>query len=888
MVTAYGLASFASVHTLVSTRYFQGSSVTGPVKASAARTFREVVDALRMCPTLGISHVDFLALDEKSRNDAKQVPFFVAAVFKESSSKRIYGQATHCNLIFLDIDPEKKQVNGKWVETGRYPAAPFVKDPDSLYMALAGLNFAAHLTASSTPDKPRMRIIIDAEKIPLALYPRAVMAIGALLGLPTITKESKVSVQPMFLPVMFADSTDEEHPLIAYCLEGRAFTPEDVGEGLFPEFEQPRVRSSADPSLDALEFLRAQVPEINLATAKEALYAIDADVSRAEWVNCAAALKHQFAPDKENEAFEVWDEWSQTGQKYGGEKEAQTIWDSLRPTPIGRVPITIRSLLWTAAAAGWDDKKVKENCFRYLVNWLDEVGTITELMEQGVKKIMATPLLTAMQEDVLIHMLCSNAKKRFAYTISTTAIRKDLKRIQSEVKAQEKPAEKTKEPNWARGVCYIAAMQQFYRHRTGEKFSPESFNASYSRHLLPTKEMLKDAGIPLNSATLSKPLVTPNDYALNHLKIVTVYDCAYDPSQPTEMFFINDGKRYVNIYSPTYPQVDLAHAQEAGEILQKHLANLIAEPEHRDTILDFMAYMVQFPGRKIRWAPFIQGAEGAGKTYLANVMRKVLGKGHVRTIGDETIKKGWTEWSFGKQLVVLEEVYASGASRHAVMNTLKKLITNDDIPIEQRNRDSREEENRTNYLMFSNHHDALALTPNDRRYFVLKSPLQHKSQVQALGENYFHHIFNTLDKYPGAFRAFLLDWEISPDFSPDGHAPRTRYVSEMVNDSAGEVTAAIRRMMLEGDYPLLQYDIVSAKTIMDALQLTEGVYRVTAQQVASVLREEGFRQIGRHMFSGERHYLWIRGGVEETTALDVAADRIRANKTHLCMELLYE
>lgn len=870
----------------MSARYFQGTSVTGPVKVSAARTFREVIDALRICPTLGISHGDFLALDERKRNEAKQVPFFVPACFNESPSKRVYEKATHCNLIFLDIDPEKELRNGKWVETGRYPAAPFIKDPDSLYTALAGLNFAAHLTASSTPDKPRMRIIVDAEKIPLTAYPRAVMAIAALLGLPSVTKESKVSVQPMFLPVMFSDSTEEEHPLIAYYLDGRQYLVSDIGEGLFPEFETHTRSVAGEQGIDALEFLRAQVPEINLTIAKEALFAIDADVSRAEWLSCAAALKHQFT-QREDEAFELWDEWSQTGQKYGGEKEMQTVWDSLRPTPIGRVPVTIRSLLRMASAAGWDDKKVKETCFNELVRWMEEVGTVTELAEEGVKKIVATPLMTAVQEDILIHMLCGNAKKRFLYSISATAIRKDLKRTKEEIKAQERPAEKMREPLWAKGVCYVSSAQQFYRHRTGEKFKAESFDAMYSRHLLPSEESLTQSGIPITPAVLSKPIVLPSDFALNHLKIAAVYDYAYDPSQPTEMFFVNEGKKYVNMYSPTYPELDTMHAQQAGEVLQGHLVNLVAEPELRRTLIDFMAYLVQFPGEKVRWAPFIQGAEGAGKTYLANVMRAVLGKGHVRTIGDETIKKGWTEWSFGKQLVVLEEVYASGASRHAVMNTLKKLITNDDIPIEQRNRDSREVENRTNYLMFSNHHDALALTPNDRRYFVIKSALQSKAQIVALGDNYFANLFEFLQKHPGAFRTFLMDWEISPSFAPNGHAPRTRYVGEMVNDSAGDATAAIRRMLVEGDYPLLQFDIVSAKTIMEALHVEEGLTRITSQSVGAILREEGFRQIGRHMLAGERHYLWIRSGVDEEKAVDAAADRLAGNKTHLCMELIY-
>lgn len=871
----------------MSPRYYQGSSVLGPVRASTARTFREVVDTLRLPPTLGISKGDFLALDEKDRNTAKQVPFFVPACFRDSPSKRDYSHATHCNLIFLDIDPEKENRNGKWVETGRYPAKPFVDNPEMLYTALAGFNFAAHVTASSTPEKPRMRIIIDAEKIPLSMYPRAAAAVAALLGLPIITKESKVAVQPMFLPVMFSDSTDEEHPLIAHVVDEKTFTTNDIGEGLFPEYNEKQSTANVEAGLDALEFLRAQVPEITLVVAREALFSIDADCSRGEWLNCANALSHQFRPHKEDESFELFHEWSKQGTKYNGEDEVRKLWNSCKPTPIGRAPITVRSLLHWASAAGWDNKKVKETCFNNVVAWLDTVGTVTELMESGVKRILATPLLSAVQEDVLVRMLCANAKKRFVFPISPTAIKKDLARIKAEIKSQEKTLEKKQEPTWLKSVCYVASAEQFYRHRTGEKYSAESLNAMYARKLLPSEESLKDAGIPITPATLSKPIVPPDIYALNHVEIVAVYGYAYDPGQPTEMFFVNEGKRFVNIYSPTYPELDQRHAQEAGNVLQSHLAHLIAEPELQRVILDFMAYIPQFPGRKIRWAPFIQGAEGAGKTYLANVMRKVLGKGHVRTIGDETIKKGWTEWSFGKQLVVLEEVYASGAGRHAVMNTLKKLITNDDIPIEQRNRDSREEENRTNYLMFSNHHDALALTANDRRYFVVKSKLQSKEQVLELGEDYFTKLFELLEKHPGAFRSFLLNWEISPEFKPDGHAPRTKYVSEMVNDSAGDVCAAVRRMLLDGDYPLLQYDIVSAKTILDALHLEEGLHRATSQQIGHILREEGFRQIGRHLLGTERHYLWARQGVDENAAVGVAAQRVKSNLVHLCTEILY-
>lgn len=866
-----------------SVRYYQGKTVTGPVQASDAQTFREVIDKFRVPPSLGITHKAFLALDKPQRDEAKHVPFFTPACFKTSPSKRKYEQATVCNLIFIDLDEEKDK---KGKPTGKCPAAPFYHDPEALYTALVGFNFAAHTTASSTPEKPRMRIVVEANNIPIASYPRAVTTVAALLGLTKLTTESKVAVQPMFLPTLFSGNGDE-HPLIAYNLEGRAFETSDLSDVAWPEYSEPRTVGEA--GVDALEFLRAPLPEITLALATEALDALEPDCAYFEWLHCAAALKHQFAPRLAEEAFALFDEWSVKGSKYGGEEETRAKWDSLQPTPIGRIPVTIRTLLHMAVAAGWDDKKVKEIGFTKVIRWMEEeVDSVTELMNRGVQKILAAPLLTAMQEDVLVHQLCKNAKARFAYSISTSSIRRDLVRLKAEMRNREKPPEKIREPRWAKGVCYISAVQDFYRQRTGERYKTESFNATYSRWLLPTEESLKDAGVPVTASTLSKPIVSPSDYALNHLKIAAVYDYAYDPSQPTEMFFVSRGKKYVNTYSPTYPELDPKRAPEAGTIFQNHLKNLISEAAYRRTLTDYMAYMVQSPGRKIRWAVLLQSVEGAGKTFLAECMKAVLGSEHVKTIDGEAIKKGWNEWSFGSQLVVLEEVRVAGTNRHEVMNTLKPLITNDDISINQRNRDTRTTRNISNYMLFSNHHDALALTPGDRRYFVVKSALQHKGQVLALGDAYFNNIFAMLRDMPGALRAYFDKWEISPGFEPDGHAPRTTYIQEVINDSATDITAAVRRLLIEGDYPLVQYDIVSSKQLLDAIQVEEGLIRCSSQQVAQVLRDEGYRQIGRHLFNGEKHYFWIRAGVVEATAIDTALKRLAKGEKNLAMELIYE
>ncbi len=380
-------------------RYFQGVSVHGPVSASPASSFREVVDALRILAPLDISRASFLALNKKERNEKKQVPFLVPAVFDQSPSKRTSEHALHCNLIFLDLDEDKD---------GKCPAAPFYNNPKSLEVALAGFNFAAHTTASSTPEKPRMRIIIDSANIPIERYADAVATIARMLGLPTLTRESKVPVQCMFLPVQFSDSTDEDHPLIAWRIDGRAFTEADIDDSAHhPKSSQANGSNGKNGHLsttpaDGLEFLRSPVPEVTLQIAKDALSHISPDCSYFDWIETAAALKHQFDHSHPDKAYELFDEWS------------------LRPTPVGRCPVTIRSLLAKAVTNGWNDTKVKQSCFSEVVRWMEEVQTFTELIDHAVSKILACPLLSSTQEDLLVNMVCSQSKKRFAFSISPT------------------------------------------------------------------------------------------------------------------------------------------------------------------------------------------------------------------------------------------------------------------------------------------------------------------------------------------------------------------------------------------------------------------------------------------------------------------------------------
>ena len=834
-------------------RYFQGETLGGQMKSAPATKFKDLVDRLLSVPVpLNLTRKAFLALTPKEKDKAKQVPFLTPARFKQSPSRRKTEFAEACSLIFLDVDPPKDGA------TGTPPAQIILDHLDVVEQQLAPWSYAIYHTASSTPQVPRLRVVVDAD-LPLDKYEEGVKTVAQALGLPKVTTESLVPVQAMYLPSLFADENPEEsQPLIAAYVEGKRFKVADItaAEGVGTERRTKSFSISADGAVDNLDFLRNPMDNISVETIEDMLECVDPDSEYREWLEVAAALRHQF-PDDPLTGWQLFDTWSAKGAKYVGQDETKAKWHSFKSNPTGRVPITLRSLMHKAAINGWDSQKVKQSQFLTTQEWLNHATNLTSLLSEGISRIAATPMLSQAEEEGLLTILSKSAR-RLGMPVNVPALRRDLQTMRDAAQ-KDKPSESGKQnvPPWVRGCCYIATTEQIFRHSTGERYTLSSWDSVYSKRLLPTEKQLEQANQEVNMVNLSRPIILPRQFALNLIKIPSVWDYTYDPSSPNDIFVIDQGKAYVNTYRRCYPQPVPADAEEAGRLFLLHLAVLIKEPEYRRILMDWLAYLVQHPGAKIRWSPLIQGAEGCGKTFLADAMSVVLGKDHVKPIGGGQIFSGYNEWAAGHQLIVLEEVRINGVNRHEVMNVLKPLVSNTEIAINQKYRDSRPAPNRTNYLLLTNHRDSLALNHESRRYFVLQSAIQTKAQVAALRDaDHFVNLYNMIQTQAGGLRSFFETWEISEDFLPNASAPDTVYLEQLIAESANETVGTVRRLIAEGDNALVQPDMLSSKVLLEMLHDGEGLRKVSAQHLSTVLREEGYIQLTRASINDERHYLW--------------------------------
>jgi hypothetical protein len=814
----------------------------GTVHPLAVATFASFVKECLGHPAVvaSVSREEFRALPDRERNARKRVNWFAPAVFR--SDHRVYEDALHCNLICLDIDDAAQ-------------AAPFVKTPAVLAEKLAPYAFAAYTTARSTDEAPRLRVVVSCHEIPVASYAAAVRWVGEhLLGLPSVTSESKVAVQPMFSPTLFrGDDPTDDHPLIIAVPEGPALHLEQVGglPAVSPSATPP-VPTEADPDAAALEFIRPQIDGVTLEDVASALEHLSPDCIYSEWIEVAAALKHQFPEHTlQEEAFRLFDGWSKQGQKYPGAEEIRAKWDSFKTNPKGRVPVTVRTVLRRAADAGWSHAETVANrCYTQTLTWIKTCPTAAELLQQGIPRIASTPLLAQLQKGSLLSAL-ETALRVLKTRVPRAELKASLLRTERLLAQTAAPTitPDAQMPRWARGVCYVASQDEFFQRHTGRVFKPQVVDAYFGVQLMTAHDEASGA-----------PVVRPRDFLLNILKCPRVDEYIYSPANDGETFVSLGHKRAVNIYIPTHPAADPNEAEYAGEIFNDHIDHLIAETEWRKQLVAFFASHVQTPGRKIRWAVLIQGAQGCGKTVLAEAMRAVLGKEHVRSIGAENLFSAFNGWAAGSQLCAIEEIRVAGHNRYEVMNKLKQAVSNDYITVNEKNRREYMIQNVTNYLMFTNHHDSLAITEGDRRYFVLNSPIQCQAQVREMGTTYFDKLWDVVRNKAPALRAWLEAWPIPESFNPDGHAPMTKYLQELAGAAASPLAASMNDIIREGEHPLASNEVVSMVVMRQLLNLPPGV-EFNDQAVAAILREMNYTKAGRVMIDGQRHAVWVSRGI---------------------------
>lgn len=307
---------------------------------------------------------------------------------------------------------------------------------------------------------------------------------------------------------------------------------------------------------------------------------------------------------------------------------------------------------------------------------------------------------------------------------------------------------------------------------------------------------------------------------------------SYAPSKPK--LFVEFGKRCLNTFTePTYPKLESHEGNVAVEAVKKHLERYY--PESHEDIIKWWAHNVQKPGDKILWALAFIGIEGSGKSLSEKVLRTVMTDTLVKNVSSRVINSDFTDWSWGSCVCAIDEL---SMEKKSTMDTFKDVISNGQLSINRKGHSVIEGvRNTQNYIITSNHADALPVSATDRRWLISDDRIASLYDVkQEHGEDYYHWMSESvLKENAGALRSWLLSIDIT-GFNTI-IAPMTSSKREMFEQTRSYEYHIVKDLI---DDNQLDPGMVSSK-IIGRLYKEESSQGINPKKLGIVLKELGLR-----------------------------------------------
>lgn len=311
--------------------------------------------------------------------------------------------------------------------------------------------------------------------------------------------------------------------------------------------------------------------------------------------------------------------------------------------------------------------------------------------------------------------------------------------------------------------------------RDGQMYNVADFRTLYmNKYAEDVEGKLK----PLGSAWLGSPIRRQYDRTV------------FDPGAPDDPHIYN---RYRGF----------AFEPQRGDwsLLRGHIAEIICggNREHIEYVENWMARCVQVPGERAEVALVLRGEQGTGKGIFANSFCALFSPHTYHASSANEITGRFSGHLKDVLVVFMDEAFYAGDKSH--VGTLKKIVTEKEISIEEKYLKRVEVPNRLKIIIASNEHWVIPAGMQERRFLMLNVSSAKQQQT-----SYFNAIVKQLNN--GGYEAMLCDL-LDRDISKFEHryCPRTEALAEQQLYSMTPVASYWSEILDTGAIPAIARDI---------------------------------------------------------------------------------
>jgi hypothetical protein len=282
-------------------------------------------------------------------------------------------------------------------------------------------------------------------------------------------------------------------------------------------------------------------------------------------------------------------------------------------------------------------------------------------------------------------------------------------------------------------------------------------------------------------------------------------------------------------------------------------------PEETETLLNYFAFIIANPGKKVHWAPII-GSEhgGTGKSILKIPLRAIFGRGGVVEISTNDLQSQFNSY-MESEMVVVEEVYS--ADNRSLHNHIKASLTETMVSINHKGVKQYTVPSFANFILFTNHELPFPMDQKDRRFFMVYSEAPPKPQ------EYYTGMVKWLEGNADAIYSWALDRDLS-GFNSNKAPMITAEKAEALENSQPAYILDLKAAAEQATWPL-QHDLVRADELAAALNTTFK-FHLSGIKIGNALKKAGCQKYPTRPTtkSGSRPVVWSVRNHEAHMKLD--------------------